>query len=189
MLTVMQRHTAIMFVVCLAVLAACRRADKHSGNMMKGQQMKSDCDQIAHTTSLTIEFDVTPRPGRAYVHFVNSTHMDLWFPAQEEPAFKADEEAKTLRIWLGYFDEVYGPYRGRYMLPPMRLVPGGRDVRFEIISPELVRMLLERRLSPRLQARLATKALTESRTRGEQPLEDYIRNSCMIQSVGAAQDT
>jgi hypothetical protein len=66
------------------------------------------------------------------------------------------------------------------MLPPMQKVQPGHDLSFEITSQPLVDLLLKKSMSPRLMVRLATAQLTESRIRGKQPLQDFIRHSCEI---------
>lgn len=105
--------------------------------------------------------------------------------ALQAPAFRVDEQAKTLTIWLGYFDEVYGEYKGRYMVPPLRLVPPGTALDLEMTAPALSQKLLEQILAPQVHARVATIELPHSRTRGQQPLEDYIQSSCAIRSAPA----
>jgi len=148
-----------------------------------GQSMETECDQIEQNSSLRVEMDFSSQPGRVYVRFVNRTRMRLWFPTQQEPAFKPDEQSKIVTIWFGYFDEVYGRHRGDYVVPRMRLVPPGSDLKFELTLPALVQRLSEQRLSPFIRARVATKEIVESRTRGEQPLTEYLQHSCAIQSA------
>jgi hypothetical protein len=142
--------------------------------------MENDCDQIARNSSLKVELD--PQQGRAFVHFMNKSRVPLWFPAEEQPAFTPDLRAKTLVVRFGYFDEVFGQYKDRYMLPSMQLVRPGTDLKVQLTPPALVQRLLEQRLSPLLQARVATKELPASTIRGKQPLEDYIQHSCVVQS-------
>ena len=156
--------------------------DFNNGTAVRARPMAAECDDIARDVSLKLEVDNRSRPGRAYLRFSNRSALPIWFPDEPEPAFQPDEKEKRLKIWFGYFDEIYGQYRGRYMLPQMRLVRPGQDIEIELISPALVGRLAEGRLVPEFLARVATKPLIGSNTRGEQPLEDYLQHSCTIQS-------
>lgn len=144
--------------------------------------MQTKCGDIERGSSLGVEVDSRSHPGRAYNHFMNRTRMPLWFPAQQEPAFRPDERTKILIIWFGYFDEVYAQHSRDYMTPTMRMVSPGEDLTFEIVSPGIVQKLVDQRLSPQMYARVATRKMAENRTRGEQPLQEYLEYSCVIQS-------
>jgi hypothetical protein len=169
----------LLLAVCVVVASGCRGKPEPT-DIMRGQPMETECDQIARNSSLKVELDL--RQGRALVRFTNKTRVPLWFPAEEQPAFTPDAQARTLVIRFGYFDEVFGQYKGRYMLPSMQLVRPGTDLTIQLTPPALVQRLLEQRLSPLLQARVATKELAVSNIRGKQPLEDYIQHSCIVQS-------
>ncbi len=181
MLDVARNAATVLLLVCM--VPACSDTPKQA-EFMKGQPMETECDQIARNSNLNVELDFSEQQGRAYVHFANNTPMPLWFPAEQEPAFRPDEHAKALTIWYGYFDEVYGEQVGRYMTPPMRLVLPVSDIKVEITSPSLVEKLLQRHLSPHLKVRLGTRELPESNTRGDQPLADYVQHSCVIDEPG-----
>ncbi len=176
--------TSSLLILSIAAPAAQSTALEAKGS--KATVMEPDCLQVARNTSLTIELDVTSRPHRALVHFSNRTGSVLWFPVEQQPSFKPDDRARTLTIWFGYFDDVYGPYKERYMVPAMRMVAPDGNLDFELTSPALLEKLGDKRLLPHLMSRVATKQLAESRTRGEQPLEDYLQHSCTIQSSAAA---
>jgi hypothetical protein len=176
---------AIVLLLISAVAAAgCGDARKHAPSA-KEKPMETNCDEIARNCSLVVELDESSEPPRAYVRFANNTRMGLWFPASPEPAFRPEEEPKSLKIWFGYSEEVHGKYAGRYMIPPMRLVPPGANCRVELTSPALLQKLVERRLAPVLEARVATIKLRQTRSRGEQPLDEYLQHSCVIQSADA----
>jgi hypothetical protein len=152
-------------------------------HMMKAGSVS--CDDVSNGTMLAIESDTSSQPARVHVTFANNTDIPLGFPVEQEPSFKPSTSDRTLTIWFGYFDEVYGSYRARYMVPPMRIIPPGEKVRFQITSPDLVRQLTDGARKPVALARIATRELRESRTRGEQPLEDYIENSCTVRSASS----
>jgi hypothetical protein len=175
------RAVLLLFTLVCAAALACRNTPKNI-RFMKGQSMEIDCDLIQQHSSLAIDVDSSTQPGRAFVRFVNRTPMPLWFPAQQEPVFRPDERTKILTIWFGYFEEVHARFSGDYMIPRMRLVPPGENLTFEITLRPLVQRLVEQHLSPLMRARVAAEEIAESRTRGEQPLQEYIRLSCVIQS-------
>ena len=182
----MRRPVATALLLILVIATSVQWGVTLEANVTKARIMEADCQQIARNSSLGIELDAKSQPPRAVVHFSNRTGRDLWFPAEQSPSYRPDERAGTLTIWFGYFDEVYGPYRGRYMVPPMRMVPPDGTLDLEIKSPELVQKLAESGLVPQLLSRVATKQLRESRTRGDQPLQDYLEHSCTIRSPGDA---
>ena len=158
---------------------ACQGIPKQT-NFVRGRIMEAKCNEIERDTDIKIELNASIKEGQAYIIFTNRTNTPLWFPSEQEPAFRPDYGAQILHIWFGYYDEVYGECRGSYMVPPMQLVPPGSILKVEITSQTLVNVLFKRNLSIQLQARITTKALTVSKTRGEQPLEDYIENSCIL---------
>lgn len=183
----MRRPVATASLLIVVIAASVRQGVTLEINVTKAQIMETDCREIAKNSSLRLELDTASKPARAVVQFSNRSGHDLWFPAEESPSYRPDERAGALRIWFGYFDEVYGQYRARYMVPPMRIVPPGETLALELKSPALIEKLSERRLTPQLLSRVATKQLRESRTRGEQPLEDYIEHSCTISSPATVQ--
>jgi hypothetical protein len=174
----------VLLLICAVVALGCGDSRKHV-DFNREQPMETNCDQIVTNCSLAVELDDSSEPPRAYVRFSNNSRARVWFPASPEPAFRPEEEHKSLKIWFGYSEEVHGKYAGRYMIPPMRLVPPGEDCRVELTFPALVQKFLERRLAPSLEARVSTIELRQTRTRGEQPLDEYLQHSCIIQSAGA----
>jgi len=173
-------------LLILSIAAPAAQSTALETKVAKATVMEPDCLHVARNTSLTIELDIESRPHRALVHFSNRTGSVLWFPVEKEPSYKPDEHARTLTIWFGYFDDVYGPYKGRYMVPAMRMVAPDGNLDFELTAPALLEKLGDKRLLPHLMSRVATKQLAESRTRGQQPLEDYLQHSCTIESPVAA---
>ena len=143
--------------------------------------MENECENIVRNTSVSVEIDARAAPKKVYLHFSNRSQQRLWFPEEREPSYRPEQGRVT--IWFGYLDEIYGQYAARYFMPPMRAVPPGQDLSFELTSGELVQQLAEPTRSVRLRARVATKELRESTIRGDQPLEDYIRSSCVVESV------
>jgi hypothetical protein len=177
---VTRRQIAIAFPLLCAIVAPAYLGAFEKPKPVKAQPMNIDCDKIARNTTVLLELEPKSRPKRVNVRFTNRTQMDLWFPVEKEPSFKPDEQTHTLKIWFGYFDEIYGEYKDRYLLPPMQKVQPGHDLSFEIMSQPLVDLLLKNSMSPRLMVRLATTQLAESSIRGKQPLQDFIRHSCEI---------
>jgi hypothetical protein len=153
-------------------------------NNMQARDTEAKCEEIVRNVGLRLELDTHAKPGRVYVTFTNRTSNPLWFPKLQEPSFKRDDSRRQLTIWLGYFDEVYGEFRGRYMLPPMQQVPPGQDLRLELTSIAIVQLLIDYQYSPLVLARIAREALPQTRVRGEQPLDQYIHSSCIVQSSG-----
>ena len=176
----------ISSLLLLSIAASAAQSTALEPKGAKATVMEPDCLHVASNTSLTLELDAKAQPPRALVHFSNRTGSVLWFPVEQQPSYKPDERARTLTIWFGYFDDVYGPYKGRYMVPAMRTVAPDGNLDFELTSRALLEKLGDKRLLPRLMSRVATKQLAESRTRGEQPLEDYLRHSCTVESPVAA---
>lgn len=181
-----ERHSPTLLLLAGVLAASNYTSAPTQFEFARQRLMERECDPRTPNSNLNVEIEVRLHPSQAYIHFSNKTQAPLWFPAEQEPAFRPDVHGNIVTIWFGYFDEVYGEYAGRYMVPPMRQVPPGNDLTVEIKAPALVQILLERRLSPHLEVRLATKELPASRTRGEQPLQDYIQHSCVVRSPTGA---
>lgn len=116
------------------------------------------------------------------VTFVNRDRSPVWLPQEKTPAYRMDEEKHRLTISYGYFEEVYGPYRERYMLPQMQMVAPDQKYSWEITQSELVTKAFDPGVETIIQARLALHSLRESNVRGQQDLDAYIKSSCVIRS-------
>ena len=147
--------------------------------------MDTQCEHIEGNSDLTFGVDAASEPKKAYVVFANRSKLPLWFPDEQEPAYRPNEKTGTVTVWFGYIEEVYGEYAARYMIPLMRVVPPGSDLKVDLTSPDLIRRVIDTPASIRLAARIATKELRHSQTRGDQPLDDYMRNSCVVHSSGS----
>ncbi len=142
--------------------------------------MKFDCKKIALETSLGIEVKSTKEGGNAAIIFVNDSSNPLWFPIEAEPAYRLDQDAGVLYIWIGYFDEIYGEYAQKYMLPELRQVEPGKQVKIILTAPKLAQIYLQHALNIQIQARVSVVSLEQSNVRGSQPLPEYLENSCVI---------
>ncbi|HVF50522.1 MAG TPA: hypothetical protein VNA19_10575 [Pyrinomonadaceae bacterium] len=141
--------------------------------------MNNLCDGIERHTSLTLKAE---RQGKArlYVVFANRHKMTLWFPHERLPSYEVDEAARLVVVHYGYFEEFYGAQRERYMLPPMRAVPDAGEHSLEIKDRKLVRLIFASGYRTRLQARVALRAFAKNDVRGEQELDAYLKESCII---------
>ena len=148
----------------------------------KGTSMKFDCKNITLETSLGVEVVPTNESGKAAVVFVNKSSNSLWFPIEAEPTYRLDQDTGILYIWLGYFDEIYGEYAQKYMLPELRKVEPENDIKINLTAPKLAQIYLQHALKVQIQARISVVALEQSNVRGNQPLPEYLENSCIIKS-------
>jgi len=144
--------------------------------------VKIDCGKIDSQTRLSIDLVPARESEAVSVLFANNSEQPLWFPIEEEPAYKLDQEAGLLYIWIGYFEEIYGRYVQQYMLPEMKQVKSGEQIRLSLTSPELAQTYLKHPIPLQIQARLSTIELKTSNVRGSQPLPEYLQNSCIIKS-------
>lgn len=142
--------------------------------------MTVQSEYIRTHTSLGLDLGDTSQAVEICVRFFNGTHMPIWFPIEPEPAYRPDYDARIVLIWFGYFDELYLQYRERYMIPPMAMVSPDESIRVPIKAQALVDILVKQRFTPRLFVNVATTKITPSRTRGAQPLDDYLANSCVL---------
>lgn len=115
--------------------------------------------------------------------FVNRGSVPLWLPQEEKPAYRVDAEERTVTISYGYFDEIYGPYQGRYMLPPMEQILPQQEYSWKITDPTLVSKAFAPGMRTYIQARVALRSFKPSRVRGAQELEAYLKESYIVKSL------
>lgn len=120
--------------------------------------------------------------SKAFLIFSNTSNSTLWFPFESSPAYRSDEKSRRMKIWFGYFDEVYGAH---YMLPMMQPVKPGEKFKFELAGRSLVHELSKVGMKTSIQVRVATKAFTQSRVRNNQPIDDYVNNSIVLEAVNS----
>lgn len=166
-------------IVMAAVSSGSRGAKKE--NTVPGTPVKQV--ELLRDVSLSIDVDCLSTPAHAYVRFENNSKVPLWFPISDIPAYKQDKKTKTLWIWLGYFKKPHGEFRMHYVVPHMQKVDPGKTYRAELAWSELAQLIAKGGLTMRMQARVATKAFVFTDIRGDQPLEDYIRNSIVVKSA------
>jgi len=139
--------------------------------------------EISKLVHLSVELEDKPSPTRAFIRFENKSQASLWFPAVEIPSYRLEPESKAVWVWVGYFDEPMGQLRMHYMVPHLQEVKPGEEFKLEVTWPELVQGLYLRRSGLHLLARVATKDFVYTNVRGEQPLDDYIKNSIVVEST------
>ncbi len=137
--------------------------------------------EILHGSALSLALDEA-NPQRIRASYVNGSSSTVWIAQEPHPAYRFQEEALTLSVWYGYVDEVYGPYRGQYMLPPMVEVAPNREHRWELEDPDLVTKVLQPKVVTWLHVRASIIPFTASRTRGHGQLDEYLEKSCLVRS-------
>lgn len=135
---------------------------------------------------LTLDLIVSNNSIKVYVVFSNDSNSTFWVPVEVAPAYRLDVNSCMLEVWFGYSREVYGPQLAHYMLPAMRPVHPGEQFKYELNSPLLVQNLLKSHLRAKIEARVATKNFPYSRVRNNQPFDDYMKNSIVLNLETAA---
>ncbi|MBK5291551.1 MAG: hypothetical protein JJE04_07755 [Acidobacteriia bacterium] len=117
---------------------------------------------------------------RVEAEFINNYKASLWVPAEPLPSYRVDPQTRSVLITYGYFDDIYGTYRGQYMLPPMKKVDPGQRFRWRIEDPALLEKLLIPKTPSSVRLRVAIREFPTSTTRGDQPVDQYIEDSCSV---------
>lgn len=164
---------------CLFIPMGCRLYGNQGAVPHQAQVNKREISRLVH---LSVELEDKLGPTRAVIRFENKSQASLWFPAVEIPAYRMEPGSKAVWVWVGYFDEPMGQLRMHYMVPHLQEVKPGGEFTLEVTWPELVQGLSQRRSGLHLLARVATKAFVYTAVRGEQPLDDYIKNSIVVKS-------
>ena len=144
--------------------------------------MRPECSQVVQTTSVRLEVVQEDKNTFVESEFVNNYTASLWVAQEPAPAYRVDPQNGAVLVSYGYFDDVYGPYRGRYILPRMKEVAPGARLRWRIEDPALLEKLLLPGAVTRLRVRVALQEFPESNIRGSQPVDAYVEASCLVQS-------
>lgn len=142
------------------------------------------CKAVLETTILTLNFDGLSNPPRIRLQFTNRGKSSLWLPIETQPSSRVDERANASTLFYGYFDEVYGSHQEHYMLPAMQEAKPGEVKRWEVNDRTLIDKTLKSGRLVQARMRVALRELPKNRTRGAQDLEGYLKDSCIIESVG-----
>lgn len=144
--------------------------------------MFAECKRIAESASVRIE--AVEEAGRTLVEaeFMNNYTDSVWVPQEPVPSYRVDPQTHSVLLTYGYFDDVYGPYRGRYMIPPMKRVKPGERLRWRIEDKALLEKMLTPNAVSSLRLRVALREFQTSNVRGAQPVDDYLAASCPVQS-------
>jgi len=175
----------IIFLPLLATCMALSAAPRSSEGTKKGRAVPttpSGQADLLRDVRVCVEVESSSTATHAFVRFNNNSKVPLWFPICEDPASRKEDRSKTLWIWLGYFKKPHGEFRMHYVVPHMQEVAPGKDFRMEITSPELAQAIANGGLGLKLRARVATKAFVYTDVRGDQPLDDYVKNSIVVES-------
>ena len=145
--------------------------------------MDAPCDGIRKNTSLSVEIKGKRGARHLVAAIVNGGQDPLWIPQVATPAYQIDRVTKTVVVSYGYFEDVYGPHKGHYMLPAMRKVAPQQKYRWEIRVPEIVAAAVIPGFQVKLQVRAALREFRPSRVRGEgaRDLPAYLAESCVLQ--------
>lgn len=176
------RRALIVLITALYGMQMCGRSD-YAG---RGEMVMSElCDKLEERTALTLTIDKTDSTRIRFV-FANHHEAPLWVPQEKEPAYRVDEQGQAVTISYGYFEDVYGSYREHYMLPPMDMIAPGQQYGWELSNPVLVAKILASGFRTQVRARVALRAFAQSRVRGEQELDAYLKESCVINSAAVS---
>ena len=141
-----------------------------------------DCRRIAESASVRLAAMEVPGKIQVEAEFTNGYSSPLWVPQEPVPSYRVDPQTHAVVLSYGYFEDVYGPYRGRYMLPPMKGVQPGEAFRWRIEDAALLNKLLAPYVVSALRMRVAVRDFPSSNVRGAQPLDEYLESSCPVQS-------
>jgi hypothetical protein len=177
-------YRKLVLFLCIAFLYVSGFSQSLSPRGSNG--MMPDVSVDPDKLKVEIQVRADDRSIKAFVVFFNASQATLWFPVQGTPTYRPDEQSHLLHIWFGYFDEVDGVDKGHYMLPDMHAIKPGEKLEFELTSPKIRQELLKMRMKAKIRFRVATKAFAQSRIRNNQPIEDYINNSIVVQSDTSA---
>ena len=144
--------------------------------------MRPECDQVAKLTSVRLE--AVQEGGSTIVigELIDNYPGNLWVPNEPVPSYRVDPQTGSVLVSYGYFQDIYGSYRGRYMIPPMRRVQPGERFRWRIEDATLLEKLLAPRTVSAVRLCVALREFPTSNTRGNQPVDEYLQNSCTVQS-------
>jgi hypothetical protein len=142
------------------------------------------CKDVVQTTILTVNLEKLSSPTRIRLQFTNRGKNSLWLPIEKQPSFRVDERANALTIFYGYFDEVYGGHQEHYILPAMQEAKPGEGKTWDISDRTLIDKALKSGHRVQARMRVALREFRQNRTRGAQDLEGYLKESCVIESVG-----
>lgn len=145
--------------------------------------MIQDCRVIQESTRLTVSFDGTNHKPNLTFQLKNDSTSSLWIPIEPNPSFRMDETHKTVTVFLGYFENIYGQFRGQYMLPAMQELKPGVGRVWSIVDGPLMDKPHKNGYRPYVKLRAAFRNFPQSRTRGEQDLDAYLRESCTLEST------
>jgi hypothetical protein len=173
-----RRIRASVVLATLLLIYGQSHGEHHSGAL----KMNTRCTEILPHTELTFETGIEGSLRHIRLTFTNRSQVPLWIPQEKEPAYRVDAQTQTVTVSYGYFDEVYGRYRGQYMLPPMRMVQPASEYHWQVSDPVLVARVMTPGVRIRIQMRVALRAFSESRVRGAQDLDGYLNDSCVLQS-------
>ena len=120
---------------------------------------------------------------RLQVHLGNRSNHEVWVPQEKDPGYRVDQGTHTTTIWYGYFDEIYGPYKPTYIVPPMKSLIASGEMKWEINDSALVEKIASPDFRTFIRVRLALTPIKESTVRGHQPLDAYLRQSCVVESA------
>jgi hypothetical protein len=150
--------------------------------LYKDGMAMTDCELVRRGTGLRL---LTVEEGGArtvQVELENRLDTPIWAARDKRPSWQAPPGKAEVVVSYGYFDDLHGPYRGRYMLPPMVVVAPGERLTWRIEEPKLLEKILAADILTTVRVRVALRAFPPSTVRGQQPLEAYLEASCAIQS-------
>jgi hypothetical protein len=176
-----RKLTGFLSLAIWSMNGICQSSPTREGNKAGDAALLS-----SDKSKIELHIHADDHSPKAFVVFSNASKATLWLPIQPTPSYRPDEKMHLLTIWFGYFDEVDGSHKGHYMLPAMHPVQPGEKFKFELTSHAIVQELLKTGMKTKIQVRVATKAFPHSRIRNDQPVEDYIHNSLVVDSVSSA---
>lgn len=141
------------------------------------------CKSVVESATLTLNLDIVSGAPRLRFHVTNRGRISLWLPIEQEPSYREDSKANTLTFFYGYFDELYRTHREHYMLPAMQEVRPGQETGWELENATLIANIFRFRYRTQARVRVALRAFPQSRTRGAQDLDGYLKESCVIESA------
>ncbi len=116
------------------------------------------------------------------LRFVNQSGKPLWLPMESAPAYRIDVERRQVVMSYGYFEDVYGSHRDRYMVPPMREIGPNERWEWTVAEAKIVESVAKNGFEPVVRSRAALKPIPFHRVRGSQPLDAYLEASAIVKS-------